>query len=254
MSNIKRLLELSKTVVKKSLTKLKKLEQKEKTFYFSKSFKNEMKSEVDVAIEDLIINSFKKEKISILSEESGFIKSEKSSNLKLVIDPLDGTVNFNRNLGLSSVSIALLENQTIVFGVLGVYPECKIAWGGKNFGSWYDGIKLNVSNQDNLLKSVLCTGIPTRLNLNDKDQINKFLFYLKKFGKVRMFGAASISLLKVAQGNTELYSENNIMIWDVAAGLAIVEGAGGEIKLKPSSFENSFDVLFLYFCLVDVTF
>ena len=66
---------------------------------------------------------------------------------------------------------------------------------------------------------------------------------MQSFNKVRMLGSASQSLLKVAQGSVEAYVESNIMIWDVAAGLAIVEGAGGEFRINKKDFNCPIEVI-----------
>ena len=66
---------------------------------------------------------------------------------------------------------------------------------------------------------------------------------MSEFGKTRMLGSASQSLLQVAKGSAECYSEHKIMLWDVAAGIPIVEGAGGRIKIKNvSGGDDSLDV------------
>ena len=65
---------------------------------------------------------------------------------------------------------------------------------------------------------------------------------LAPYAKVRMLGAASLSLLHVAKGAAEAYAECNIMIWDVAAGLAIVEGAGGSFTMTKGRYTDAFHV------------
>ena len=66
---------------------------------------------------------------------------------------------------------------------------------------------------------------------------------MSRFGKIRMLGSASQSLLQVALGSVECYSEQEIMLWDVAAGIAIVEGAGGRVAKRHGSFDFSLNVL-----------
>ena len=65
---------------------------------------------------------------------------------------------------------------------------------------------------------------------------------VRLFAKVRMFGSAAVSLVYVARGVSDVYFEENIMLWDVAAGLAIVEGAGGTYTLKKTSVDWSYRV------------
>ena len=88
---------------------------------------------------------------------------------------------------------------------------------------------------------VLCSGFPSRFKFS-LDNIKIYNSLFKKFGKIRMLGAASISLLQVAKGSADAYSENDIMLWDVGAGLAIVEGAGGSIKMIKGNIKNSIKV------------
>ena len=70
-----------------------------------------------------------------------------------------------------------------------------------------------------------------------------FLELIESYGKVRMLGAASMSLLQVAKGSAETYKEQDIMLWDVAAGLALVEGAGGYYDISEGSTEESINVI-----------
>ena len=72
--------------------------------------------------------------------------------------------------------------------------------------------------------------------------MQKFLRMVRQYSKVRMLGSAAVSLVNVAKGAADVYSEQNIMIWDVAAGLAIVEGAGGSVHFDPGTIEHSLDV------------
>ena len=72
--------------------------------------------------------------------------------------------------------------------------------------------------------------------------MTRVLETFSNFGKVRMLGAASLSIIQVAKGSAEVYTERNIMIWDVAAALAILQGAGGEFKECPGQFQNSYNI------------
>jgi myo-inositol-1(or 4)-monophosphatase len=66
---------------------------------------------------------------------------------------------------------------------------------------------------------------------------------MSKFGKTRMLGSASQSLLQVAKGSVECYSEKDIMLWDVAAGIALVEGAGGNVSITAEKGRESINVV-----------
>ena len=90
---------------------------------------------------------------------------------------------------------------------------------------------MSVSKKKSMNQGVLCTGFPSRYNFNKNLSSKLFKFY-SKFLKVRMLGSAAISLLKVAEGSVEAYYEEEIMLWDVGAGLAILIGAGGKYEIK----------------------
>ena len=230
------LLELSKNVVKEAINELKDLNNK--SFVYSNVVPNEVKAEADRIIESILIDGLLKSDLTIISEESGLLESKKKSNLKFIIDPIDGTVNFVRGNGSCSISVALFDGNTPIFGVLGSYPSGVISWGGKNIGAYTDGVPINVSSIEDSQKGVLCTGFPSRFNF-DLKTISSQVSLMQNFSKIRMLGSASQSLLQVAQGSAEAYFENCIMIWDVAAGIAIVEGSGGEFKIDINKNYNS---------------
>ena len=114
-------------------------------------------------------------------------------------------------------------------------------WGGVGFGAFADKDSIKVSGVDDSSKAVLCSGFPSRFDFSSKSIEKSFKIYTE-FGKVRMLGAASLSILQVARGSADAYIERDIMIWDVAAALAILQGAGGEFSISPGRFENSHDI------------
>ena len=81
--------------------------------------------------------------------------------------------------------------------------------------------------------------------------VDDYIKFLTSFAKVRMIGSAAVSILSVARGAAEAYFEKNIMIWDVAAGLAISEGAGGRNIIINTQIENSYDVMVSNYVLFD---
>ena len=237
------LLKLSKNAAADALNRLIELEKDHvKGYKFSKEVPREIKAEADIIIENILIDRLSIAGLTIISEESGIIKSQDESNLKFIIDPIDGTVNFVRGICSCSISVALFDGDSPIFGVLASYPSGVIAWGGKNIGAFVDDIPLSVSSVKNKNKGVLCTGFPSRFEFNSKAMLEQ-TDLMRGFNKVRMLGSASQSLLKVAQGSVEAYAENGIMIWDVAAGISIVEGAGGRVNIKEGSSALSLNVV-----------
>ena len=166
----------------------------------------------------------KKSNIPYISEESS--SNLEHNNLNWIVDPLDGTINYVRDIGSCGISIALFNGRNPIFGVFAEYPTNKLYWGGKKIGAFCDDIELNVSYVSNKKNAVLATGFPSRYDFNQS--INNQMF--SEYAKIRMLGSAAVSLVNVAKGSIDCYNENNIMIWDVAAGIEIVEGAGGVIS------------------------
>jgi len=237
------LLKLSKNAVVHALDKLIELDKKNiKDYQFSNEVPREVKAEADIIIEKILIDKLSISDLNILSEESGLIKSESNSNLRFIIDPIDGTVNFIRGICNCSISVALFDGNTPVFGVLASYPSGIITWGGKGIGAFMGEMPINVSSIKDTKKGVLCTGFPSRFEFNSKTILEQ-IHLMQSFNKVRMLGSASQSLLQVAQGSVEAYVESNIMIWDVAAGIAIVEGAGGEFRINKQDYNYPIEVI-----------
>ena len=243
-SEILSLLEISKDVAKEIITLLNNnQEEKLKKYHYIPDLPREMKSDADRFMDKELIKRLSPLGISILSEEGGEINSKSKSSFRFIIDPLDGTVNYVRGLSQSSISIALYDDKKPVFGVLAIYPSEEIVWGGKNFGAFLDEEPINVSDTEEISNAILCTGFSSQFDVSDKKTLSKYFDLIENFGKIRMLGSASISLFNVARGAADCYYEQEIMIWDVAAGIAILEGAGGEVSVSPGRFDNSLNVV-----------
>jgi len=243
MTEVDKLLYLAKNVAYEAAKKIQLGQFRNlKKYEYSNEISREMKADIDLALDNYIISKLSHTGISILSEESGLIKGKSNNSLTFIVDPLDGTINFIRDCGPCSVSIALWEDDAPIFGVLCMMPSLELAWGGRDFGSFLADKSIKVSSISNKNESILCTGIPSRLNLTSSINQKKQIELMSIYGKIRMFGAASISLLQVAKGSAEAYSEFGIMLWDVAAGLALLEGAGGSFSCQEIKFHYPIDI------------
>jgi myo-inositol-1(or 4)-monophosphatase len=187
-------------------------------------------SYVDKEAEKLIVKGLKK-----ILPDAGFITEEGTvektdTSLKWVIDPLDGTTNFLHKLPTYSVSIALMDKEEHLLGV--VYEpnlkECFYAW--KNGGAYCNGNKISVSGINKLEDSLIATGFPYSL-LDKTDNYFKILRnFVEKTHGLRRLGSAAVDLCYVACGRFEGYFEFNLKIWDIAAGVLIVKEAGGQVS------------------------
>ena len=109
-------------------------------------------------------------------------------------------------------------------------------------GAYCNGNKISVSNTLNKKNASICTGFPVRFNTQNNDEMQNFWNLISPYAKVRMLGTAAISLINVAKGSADVYTEQSIMLWDVAAGIAIIEGSGGCIYSEKGPHEYSLNV------------
>lgn len=192
------------------------------------SIDKDIKLQADVASEKIIIDELSGlSPYSILSEESGFINRDKAEGYRWIVDPLDGSLNYFRGIDINGVSIGLWKGNTPVLGVIFDFIHNNLYAGvaGENH-AWCNDIPINVSSVTEKRDSIITTGFPVYSNFEQAALLG-FVNDVQQYKKVRLFGSAAISLAHVAKGSVEAYREDNIAIWDVAAGLAIVLAAGG---------------------------
>lgn len=234
-------LALARFTASEALRVLSELRPEVTSFGIDQCLPREMKTVSDQILEDIILACLRTTGLEILSEETGLVESGNGNGLRWVVDPLDGTVNFMRGLAPCSISLALCHGNVPILGVIGEFPSGKIAWGGLGQGAFLSDMPIRVSAVADRRQAVICSGFPSRFEFGDEG-ISWIASTFAPYAKVRMLGAASLSLLHVAKGAAEAYAERDIMIWDVAAGLAILEGAGGVFAMTKGRHINAFDV------------
>src|ERR1700722_5737861 len=177
---------------------------------------------------------------TILAEESGDIQKG-SSSVTWIIDPLDGTVNFARNIPIFTVSIAVAIDKQIVSGVVyqPMTQELFIAEKGK--GAFLNGKKLIVSKTENLDNAVMATGFPYNVEQNPLSCIDRFVAIQAQGIPVRRLGSAALDLAYVAAGRFDAFWEVGLHPWDMAAGKLLVEEAGGKVTHWNGSPHKVFD-------------
>jgi len=211
-------------------------------YVHSPDLQREIKAIADTVMEKEVLRVLAGAGLAILSEESGFVAPPQKSKYWFIVDPLDGTFNFVKGLGPSAISVALWENETPIFGVIYSLMERQLAWGGSGLGAFVGGRRIAVSDTSHQSRASICTGFPVRFDFDDEGAMQDFWRMVKPYAKVRMLGSAAASLLHVARGSADVYSESRIMLWDVAAGIAIVEGAGGKCAMQRIADAWCYDV------------
>lgn len=200
------------------------------------------KSETDfVTNVDVTVQETLKAQLASLAPEIQFM-GEEQDNSRLdwnrpcwLLDPVDGTTNLIHSFQHSAISLALAEGGQIVFGV--VYNpysgECFTARRGQ--GAFCNGSPIRVSGADRLEDSLLCAGtVPGRRELADKAFCQMRNLY-NVCQDIRRTGCASLDLCWVACGRLDGYVELFLQPWDYAAGLLIVNEAGGRITAPDGS-------------------
>ncbi|MDP4210334.1 MAG: inositol monophosphatase family protein [Bacteroidota bacterium] len=197
-------------------------------------------SYVDKSAEQLLVDALHK-----ILPEAGFIteegtKGNDGEQLKWVIDPLDGTTNFIHGLPAYSVSLALMDGDETVVGV--VYEinqnECFYSW--KGGAAYLNGKQIQVSKAQTVQDSLIATGFP----YYDFDKMKAYLasleYIMKHSHGARRIGSAAVDLAYVACGRFEAFYEYSLQPWDVAAGAFILQQAGGKV----CDFKGGSDYIF----------
>ena len=169
-----------------------------------------------------------------LLPEAGMLLEEKSvdkrgDRYRWVVDPLDGTTNFIHRLPLFSVSIALLDGDRPVLGVVheANLNECFSAW--QDAPALLNGSEISVSSISSLDNALLATGFPYYDYEKLEAYMEIFKYFLQHTSGMRRLGSAAADLAYLACGRFEGFYEYGLQPWDVAAGAFIVQQAGGKI-------------------------
>lgn len=162
-----------------------------------------------------------------LGEETGH---QKSGAVTWIVDPLDGTVNFAHNVPVFSVSIAVAIEESIVAGVVYQPMTDELFWAERGKGAFLNGKQIQVSSQTQLDDAYLATGFPYNVSEDPLHCIETFTRLTRRGLPIRRLGSAAIDLSYVAAGRFDAYWEVTLQPWDLAAGLLLVEEAGGKVS------------------------
>ena len=165
---------------------------------------------------------------SILAEESPEHKG--TSELKWIIDPLDGTTNFAHGLPIFSVSIGLEVQSELTLGVVYNPISEELFTAEKGKGAFLNGSRLQVSPVKSLEESLLVTGFAYEILTSEQDNLDFFGAFSLEAQSVRRLGSAALDFCYVAAGRLDGYWELSLHPWDMAAGVLVVLEAGGKVS------------------------
>jgi myo-inositol-1(or 4)-monophosphatase len=185
-------------------------------------------SAADKRAEDIIFAELSKARptFGFLMEERGEVKGSDASH-KFVVDPLDGTTNFLHSIPLFAISIGLVKDGLPIAGVIynPIFDEMYVAEKGQ--GAYLGQRRLRVAARKRLGEAVISCGIPHH-ERGDHERFRRELAVLQKeVAGLRRTGAAAIDMAWVASGRFDAFWERDLAPWDLAAGIIIVQEAGG---------------------------
>jgi myo-inositol-1(or 4)-monophosphatase len=201
---------------------------------------NSLVSYVDVEAEKMLVSGLRE-----LVPEAGFLTEEETTSQEKgdvfwIIDPLDGTTNFLHGLPVFAISIALMQHNEVVLGVVYEIGHDELFYAWKDGGAYLNESRIFVSKTGPLKETLLATGFP----YHDFSKMPQYMNLLQdcfRYSRgMRRIGSAATDLAYVAAGRFNGFFEYGLNPWDVAAGCILVTEAGGKV----SDFEAGTNYIF----------
>jgi len=189
----------------------------------------DIKAEADLMAEAAMLDVLRSGGLPVLSEEQGADDDFSMDADGWIIDPLDGTMNFVRGIPVACSCVALWRGGAPVYGVIVEHGRDVVWAGGEGHPATCNAALCACSNAADPAQAMLATGFPRCFDFEGPGFLAT-MGRLSAYKKVRMIGCAGLSLAWTAGGMMDIYLEDAIFVWDVAAGLAILGAAGGAWK------------------------
>ncbi len=199
-------------------------------------------TEADLASEKLIIERIKSyfPKHAVLAEESGAAVLDGQSAWKWIVDPLDGTTNYAHGYPCWCVTLALEHEGEIVVGVTFDPTRNELFAAERGKGASLNNKPIRVSATESLGDALIVTGFPYDFKQRENFARHLTDFLLTSRG-VRRDGSAAIDMAYVACGRFDGFWEEGLNAWDVAAGVLLIEEAGGQVSYYDGSKFSVYD-------------
>ncbi len=187
-------------------------------------------TEADLAAEAAVLGLLEAEtpEIGVLSEESG--RRPRAGDLEWCVDPLDGTTNYAHGYPFFGTSVGLCWRGVPLLGALAIPSFDELQWAAPGLGAWCNGRRIHVSGCERLADALLVTGFAYDRHTRLDNNYAEFAYFTHRTHGVRRGGAAAVDLAFVATGRLDGYWERGLSPWDLAAGVVLVEQAGGVVS------------------------
>ena len=172
----------------------------------------------------------------IITEESEPL--EKGSSWKWFVDPLDGTINFAHGFPMFCVSVALMKDDRLIAGIVHDPLRSESFTASVGGGAFLNGKQIHVSSSERLQTSIVATGFPYDRSTSPKNNLAEFSRIMPNLQGIRRAGSAALDLAYVAAGRLDGFWELKLKPWDMAAGIRLVQEAGGRISNRTGESTN----------------
>ena len=183
----------------------------------------------DLKVEKIIIDELNKARpnYSIISEENG-VEINKDKDNTWIIDPIDGTINFLHGIPHFAISIALKNKDEIISGLIFDPIKDEMFFAEKENGAFFNNQRIKVSKKNELNNCLFVTG-----GKNTKEYDLPY----------RKSGCAALDMAYVAAGRYDGFFQDNLYLWDIAAGIVLIKEAGGVINKINLSVNNNIKII-----------
>ncbi len=200
---------------------------------------------------DYSVQKYLQEEFEKLYPEIGFLGEEDYSGESIkgytwIVDPVDGTTNLIHNYRESAVSVALSDGERIVLGVIYNPYTDDVYYAKRGSGAYRNGELINVSKVKDMQHSLISIGTSPYNHEYAEENFKIFKKIFLQCEDIRRCGSAALDLVRVASGQCEAYFERNLKIWDYAAGMLLIEEAGGMVTNfcgKPIGMEKANNIV-----------
>jgi myo-inositol-1(or 4)-monophosphatase len=188
-------------------------------------------TEVDLAVERMIraLVAERYPDHDVLAEEMGGPTGESRSRFCWIVDPLDGTTNYAHGLPLFCCTVGLEVDGRLEVGAVYDPTRDELFTAERGKGAFLNGTRIHVSQTPRLIDALLVTGFPYAVQEKMTELVGLFAAFLGEARAVRRLGSAALDICYVACGRVDGFWEQGLNAWDIAAGVLLVEEAGGRV-------------------------